>query len=1042
MTSASQLLVARETALVQLREALQHAGQGRGRLVLVSGEAGIGKSALADALTREAEAAGAEVVLGRAWEFGEAPPYFPFRASFAALGLQAETVAAAASAFRVWEAVLAALARAASSKTWVLVFEDIHAADLATLDLLVLLAQPLRMLRVLVLATARLDDPRVDARSAQRLTRLGRDGDDLRLEPLNDSEVQVLAERAHGRRLSVGVLAELVRRTRGNPLFVIECARALRNSPQATEQLPATIRHVVLERVQLLPAATQAALGALSILGREASAASIGKLRGQLPAQVIEALEPARRAGVIDESQPGTFVFTHILVRDAIEDALGVNERTALHAAASAALQAQGNAADVVVERARHALSAFSSDAASLELGLQAAQLLEQQGAFDRAHAMVQRVEAARRAGGLPQATPLERLHRARIAHSAGHYSVSRTICLKVASEAQEQGDAELLAHAALILGTDLRPGIVDQQLVQLLERARELGAGQGSSLEARVLARLAAALQPALDPQIPVLMARQAIALAERVCDEASAIDVLLLAGAALIDYGTSAENVALNQRLAERSERAGDLGSAARAHARLALSHLEAGEFADWDAAVTRSIELAERLPAPRLRWRPLLLQSMRALARGDVATSDSCIREAEQLHAVSDDPALTLSLSAHRLASARQLHRDAELLAMAADVSRLPTGVVARDTIASLVRAASFTRIEDKARASAELRGLGATARALEEGLFLAFLAEATAFAGSVEQCRRLRALYVESSTQQISSGHVQMSYEGPVLRPIALLDAALGDFAAAERHLRAALSTVSEQGFKSWMAQLDYDLAVLLQRLGREREALTLLDAALELARELPMPGLAERAMKRARVLGAMPPAAPLSERPLPTSYRMTREGDVWSLSFKGRSFRLKDSRGLQLLARLVEHSGEEIHVLALASDDAGSSLHDTSQGELLDARAKHEYKERTLELRQELAEAERNNDVGQLERLTREQALLESELARALGLGGKARGSGSPSERARVNVQRRLKDAIARVAEADAECGQFLERYVRTGNYCVFLGGLG
>lgn len=61
------------------------------------------------------------------------------------------------------------------------------------------------------------------------------------------------------------------------------------------------------------------------------------------------------------------------------------------------------------------------------------------------------------------------------------------------------------------------------------------------------------------------------------------------------------------------------------------------------------------------------------------------------------------------------------------------------------------------------------------------------------------------------------------------------------------------------------------------------------------------------------------------------------------------------------------------------------------------------------------------------------------LLRALGLGGKSSGSGSPTERARVNVQRRIKDAIARIAESEPACGQFLERYVRTGNYCAYLG---
>jgi hypothetical protein len=75
----------------------------------------------------------------------------------------------------------------------------------------------------------------------------------------------------------------------------------------------------------------------------------------------------------------------------------------------------------------------------------------------------------------------------------------------------------------------------------------------------------------------------------------------------------------------------------------------------------------------------------------------------------------------------------------------------------------------------------------------------------------------------------------------------------------------------------------------------------------------------------------------------------------------------------------------------------------------------------------------------MDNLRREKTMLETELLRAFGLGGKARTIGSASERARVNTQRRLKDAIARVSACDAGAGRFLEKAVRTGTYCCFVG---
>ena len=140
--------------------------------------------------------------------------------------------------------------------------------------------------------------------------------------------------------------------------------------------------------------------------------------------------------------------------------------------------------------------------------------------------------------------------------------------------------------------------------------------------------------------------------------------------------------------------------------------------------------------------------------------------------------------------------------------------------------------------------------------------------------------------------------------------------------------------------------------------------------------------------------------------------------------------------MELLARLVERPGEEIHVLTLASDGPGT-LVEADAGDLLDPRARREYKARLDDLSLELDTAERDADLGRRARLTRERDALEAELARAVGLRGRARPAASASERARVNVQRRLKDALTRISDADADLGARLTRAIHTGTYCSY-----
>jgi hypothetical protein len=219
----------------------------------------------------------------------------------------------------------------------------------------------------------------------------------------------------------------------------------------------------------------------------------------------------------------------------------------------------------------------------------------------------------------------------------------------------------------------------------------------------------------------------------------------------------------------------------------------------------------------------------------------------------------------------------------------------------------------------------------------------------------------------------------------------------------------------------------ELAILL---GRREDARAHLDEAIAhtaAAEATSLLRLSEAA--RAKLDGV--PAAPKTAAPLTVS--LVREGDVWVVSSRRATVRVKHAKGLDYLATLLESPGREHYVLALAG--AGEAPEDA--GAVLDDRARASYRARVEDLQDQLAEAERHADRGRADRAREELDAIADQLAGAVGLGGRDRKAASNVERARINVQRRLKDAIRRVAEHDRELGRYLDATIRTGTYCSY-----
>jgi hypothetical protein len=259
-----------------------------------------------------------------------------------------------------------------------------------------------------------------------------------------------------------------------------------------------------------------------------------------------------------------------------------------------------------------------------------------------------------------------------------------------------------------------------------------------------------------------------------------------------------------------------------------------------------------------------------------------------------------------------------------------------------------------------------------------------------------------------------------------RLLLLLATAAERWDVIDQHAESALAVARMLRSPPWIVRVRADWARALA--GREpARAKEQWQLALVDAERLGMKRVAEQC--RAAIGGKAVPASPRRE-----VVTVTREGSLWTIRGFDDEVHVRDSRGMQMLARLVANPGHEAHVLDLmgASQTDGGDA-----GELLDATARARYRERLAELVAERDRAEEWGDTGRAERANDEIEALTVELERAVGLGGRERRAGVAAERARSNVQRRLQHAIQQIRAASRRLGEHFAATVKTGTLCVY-----
>lgn len=999
----------REHELARLRAGLAAAREARGSAILVAGEAGIGKTRLVEELAAIAERDGALVLWGAAWDGGGAPALWPWaqvlrRLAASPLGAELgsrrdlEPILGAASPapsverdevrrFRLFDALRAVLEAAAARRTIVVVIDDAHAADAATLEALAFVAREIRGTAVLLIATVR--DAGERPENADALARAARAATTIRVGPLAPSAIRMLV----GGAADAEAIAEI---TGGNPLFVAEVLHRIRADGEAAS--PGTsVRAVIRERVARLPADTRAALEAAAVLGREARADALAAICELSMEALEERLEPARRARILDDVPARDVRFAHALFHECARDATPRARSAALHARAadeaSRALAAGDRATLEIV--ARHRLEALPLGDAQLavECAERAAAAAFTAMAFDRAAELFAgALDALGRLGDDPTRRIDLALALARALVRAGDPARARALCDEAAGQARALADAPRLARAALGYGEELRLTIVDPVLVHRLEEALA-GLPDGErALRARVMARLAAAQQPAVDAREPIERAKEAIALARALDDPDTILEVLNWAAAAYGGFAHPADRLALARELAWRALSRGDLVLSQRAHARAAVAAAELGLVDEIEQAAEAHERLGRALGHPRWRWNSPLLRSMCALIEGRLDDAEAAQAEAAALAAGLDDPEASATVSIHRLAALRARGEASEEEVRALE-ARAPEALFALGDRSRLIQAATLVRLGRVEPARRALAGVSLPLRAWQPSPFLlALSAEVAVGLGDRALAEVLLPELEAFDWPCVAWGGFLYVWEGPLAQ---------------------------------WRGRL-------LVLIGRREEGAAALEEALAVAEAARAGPVAERLRHELDALRTTvtEAAAPVSGAP---TFELVRDGDVWSIATAGRTAHVKHSRGVELLSELVRAPGQEFHVLDLGARPAPGAVIDRGDaGALLDEAAKRAYRARIRRLDEELREAEEWADEGRRARLAAEREALVEEIARAAGLGGRDRRAGSAAERARVNVQKRLREAIRRVGDVLPELGAHLERSVRTG----------
>jgi DNA-binding SARP family transcriptional activator len=863
--TARTAFVGRDAELGRLVAALDDAVAGHGHLFLVAGEPGIGKSRLTEELMTHARARGARVLVGRSWEAGGAPAYWPWVQSLRSYvrdappdALQPELTAGLAelaemlpelrrhfpdlpepgpqasdgARFRLFEAATSVLLSATRERPVVLVLDDLHAADEPSLLLLRFVAREIAASRLLLVCAYRDVDPTLRDPLGTALAELVREphSDHIALGGLSARDVAEYLEATPGVEAAEWLVQAIHTETEGNPLFMAELVRLLAVEGQMPEpgaqlSIPVGVRAVISRRVARLSEPCRELLVPASVMGREFRLDALAELSGLAGRELLEVLDEAMGERVLGEvpGAPGRVRFGHALIRDTLYEDLTPARRMQLHQDAAVALESvyADGPEPHLAELARHYYAAAPA-------GLAGRAVEYARRAGDRATSQLAHEEAVRlyhmaldalaiRAEPDDRARCEVLLALGEAQGRAGDVTAAKEALLAAAEIARRLRLPEQLGRAALAFeGRFVWPRATDKRTIPLLEEA--LGVLEGdSALRVGVLSRACGALRA--EPwrhEERVAIGDEAVASARRLGDPATLAYALEGRWAVLFDAVPDDPE----ERLAVASEMA-ELGHESGVRERVWSGHLarlvvlaESGDRPAADAELRTITEIAGMLRQPAQLQMTLGVRALFALLEGRLDEAEALI---EQTLRLGERTWMTSLLNAR--VERWILRRSQNRLAEAKEGIELcledfpERHVFCRCALAHLN--AELGELDEAGRIFDELaaEGFASVPRTSDRLVNLGLLADVAGLLGAAEHAEPLYELLLPAAA--CNALDVPEIFTGAVARHLGGLAALMGRRPDAERHFAAAIELNERFGASAWVAQTERDRARMLR-----------------------------------------------------------------------------------------------------------------------------------------------------------------------------------------------------------------------------------